>query len=97
MTDDNEALVERVANALQYAYETMTPPASWVAEARAIIAGPPKPLTDLEIARELLAVEHRRMGCEEVAQAVVYGGFDSTAEMRAIMAALRMDKLEDGQ
>lgn len=102
-TEHDEALVERVALAMQQEYaeavggdklhhisESVLAPA-WVRKARAVIYPPAPPKTRLQVARELLAEQSGK------ALAIEYigGAFDHHADMQAVLAALALPAMED--
>ena len=98
-TEHDEALVERVALAMQQEYaeavgggklhhisESVLAPA-WLRKARAVIYPPAPPKTRLQVARELLAAE--------ASKALMPPFLDDGPSMQAVLAALALDKMED--
>ena len=104
-TEHDEALVERVALALLNARreQTSLPPfttlgiatynETWRNQARAVIYPPAPPKTRLQVARELVSEQFR--GNTESVKNILSGSWDTDRYMKAVLAALALDKMED--
>ena len=104
-TEHDEALVGRVALALAnvvsktegkvgYANILDVPrPDAWIDEARLHIYPPAPPKTRLQVARGLVSEQFR--GNPESVKNILSGSWDTDRYMKAVLAALALDKMEE--
>jgi len=98
--EHDEALVERVALALytdrgfiSTSFDALPNKGHWLDRAREVIYPPAPPKTRLEVARELVSEQFR--GNPESVKNILSGSWDTDRYMKAVLAALALDKMEE--